>query len=322
MNDIITILLATYNGGQYLSHQLDSIVNQTYSNWHLIIRDDHSTDNTTAVIEQYRQAYSGKIDVLKNTGNNTGSVANFSALLSAVKDADYIMFCDQDDEWKKDKIEVTFAEMRRLEKQYGKAYPLMIFTNFQYVNAELQIIESKKNFDINRIKDFGFAHLLAQNPVYGCTTMINRPLADMAGVIPPEADYHDHWIALVAAAFGKLSYLSEKTVLYRQHATNVSGNFDNNSFTKRFQRIFVNKKNYKAAQSKYIMLLYFNKTYANKLDKKFKCMLNDFLSLFTYKHPSCIIRNIKNGVRSQTLAQSLLLYTTIYFTKMPAQPGV
>jgi hypothetical protein len=116
------------------------------------------------------------------------------------------MFCDQDDEWKRDKIEVTFSKMRELEKEYGSSYPIMIFTNFQYVDENMQIIPSKKDFEINRIKDFGFPQLLAQNPVYGCTRMINRALANKVGIIPPEEDFHDHWIALIAAAFGRLYY--------------------------------------------------------------------------------------------------------------------
>jgi hypothetical protein len=57
----------------------------------------------------------------------------------------------------------------------------------------------------------------------GCTMLINRALADKCGTIPPGAIMHDHWISLTAAAFGKIIYLDEPTILYRQHMRNVFG---------------------------------------------------------------------------------------------------
>ncbi len=319
MNESITILLATYNGEKYIEEQLQSLLNQTYTNWHLIIRDDNSTDGTLAILASYQQQYPEKITILPNKGANLGSVLNFNALLTFAQDAHYIMFCDQDDRWLPDKIEVTYARMRELEKEYGQEYPIMVFTNFQYVDEKMQVIESKKHFEINTIRNFGFSHLLAQNPVYGCTTIINRALANKVGIIPPEAGFHDHWIALIAAAFGKLFYLKEKTVLYRQHSSNVSGNYDNNSWKKRFQRIVVNKKNVAEAKAKYVMLLTFKKKYYKDIHPAYRNKLDTFLSIFDKKNPFMFIKNIQNGVRSQTLAQSLLLYVTILFTKTPSR---
>ena len=184
MRKTVTILLATYNGEKYLSHQLESIIHQTYTNWLLIIRDDNSNDNTLSIIQQYKERYTDKIVVLENNGENKGSLFNFSALLDAAGNAEYIMFCDQDDEWKKNKIEITLAKMQEMEEQFGDRCPILIFTNFQYVDENMQVIKSKENFEINRIHNFGFAQLLAQNPVYGCTTLMNRALANKVGTVP------------------------------------------------------------------------------------------------------------------------------------------
>lgn len=315
INKLITILLATYNGEKYLEAQIESLLKQTYTNWHLIIRDDNSTDKTLAILKQYQQQHPEKITILPSAGANVGSILNFNALLTFAQDAQYIMFCDQDDRWKENKIATTFSKLCELEQQYGKACPLLVYTNFQYVDETLQIIESKKNFEVNRIKHFGFSHLLAQNPVYGCTTIINRALADKIGFIPASAENHDYWIALVAAAFGKLYYLNEKTIFYRQHARNVSGNFDNNTFRKRFQRIILNKRNFKDAGNKYAMLTTFKEMYGNTLDKKPATVLNNFLCFFSNKNLACMIKSIKNGVRCQTIMQSGLLYTTIFLKK-------
>ena len=55
MNPKIEILMATYNGEKYIEEQIDSIINQTYTNWELLIRDDKSKDNTASIIEEYEK---------------------------------------------------------------------------------------------------------------------------------------------------------------------------------------------------------------------------------------------------------------------------
>ena len=321
MNELITILLATYNGEQYLDEQMESLLNQTYTNWRLIIRDDNSTDNTPAILEKYKLQYPDKISVLPNNGVNLGSILNFSTLFTFAQDAQYIMLCDQDDKWKKDKIVITFSKLRELEQQYGKRCPLLVYTNFQYVDETMQVIESKKNFEINRIQNFGFSHLLAHNPVYGCTSIFNRALADKVDAIPAQVENHDYWIALVAAAFGKLYYLNEKTILYRQHSRNVSGNFDNDTFRKRFQRILVNKRNFRDAEKKHAMLTTFKEIYGGTLDKRLAHILDNFLCFFSSKNLLCMLKSIKAGTRCRTFMQSILLYTTIFLNNFsPSKP--
>ena len=315
MNETITILLATYNGEKYIAHQLNSIAEQSYTNWRLLIRDDHSADNTMMIIKEYQKKYPGKIDIIQNTGNNTGSLLNFGALLEAAADAKYIMFCDQDDEWKKDKIEITFSKMQSLEKQFTAGYPILIFTNFQYVDEDMNIIESKKKFQVNRIKKIGFAQLLAQNSVYGCTTLINKALADKVARIPPQAENHDYWIALVAGMFGCISYVDKKTVLYRQHSKNVSGNFDNNSFKKRVLRIFINKDTFTILSRKKRMLQTLKATYYTEANDTIKKTLSDFLSMYENKSPFLLLKNIRHGVYCQNLSQSFLLYTALWLYK-------
>ncbi len=315
MNETITILLATYNGEKYLGHQLNSLLKQSYTNWHLLIRDDHSTDNTSFIIEKYKENYPGKIDIIKNTGNNKGSLPNFNALLETAADAKYIMFCDQDDEWKPDKIEITFSKMKDLETRFSADLPILIFTDFQYVDEEMNVIESKKKFKINRIKNIQFAQLLAQNPVYGCTTMLNRALADKVTSIPMQAEGHDYWIALVASMFGSIYYLKEKTVLYRQHNKNVSGNFDNNTLKKRVERIFIRKDNFSILKNKKTMLMKLKETYYRQASDEIKNTLDRFLSMYKNKSLFLVVKNIRNGIVSQKISQTFLLYTTLLLYK-------
>ena len=315
MNELITILLATYNGEKYISHQLDSLLKQSYSNWHLLIRDDHSTDHTPVIIDQYCKLYPNKISVVENISSDRGSISNFNALLNAATDAAYMMFCDQDDEWMNNKIEVTYRKMQELEHQYGKDCPIMVFTDFLYVDESMNVIESKRNFTVNRFKNIGFSQMLVQNPAYGCTTMINRALAEKVAAIPLQAENHDYWVALVAAAFGKLYYLSQKTILYRQHASNVSGNYNNSSLKKRVQRILLNKKNLEILANKKRMLLQFKSMYYLQLNSAFKKIFDDFLALYHTTSLLLIWKNIRNGIKSQTTLQTFLLFSSFFFYK-------
>ena len=76
----IIILLATYNGAQFLFEQLESIINQTYTNWSMIVRDDGSTDNTVTIIKQYVEKDS-RISLLQDDFGNLRSCQNFSKLM-------------------------------------------------------------------------------------------------------------------------------------------------------------------------------------------------------------------------------------------------
>ena len=98
----LAILLATYNGERYLQEQIDSLYRQTYKDWVLYIHDDGSTDGTCGIISK-NAAEHGNIVVMEHQGGH-GAKDNFFGMLERV-DADYYMFCDQDDVWLEDKVE-------------------------------------------------------------------------------------------------------------------------------------------------------------------------------------------------------------------------
>ena len=116
MTNAIDILLATCNGALYLPEQLDSLLAQTCRGWRLLVRDDGSSDGTREILENYRSRHPDVIMIIPGEGQNLGACGNFSCLLEQ-SDAPYIMFCDQDDVWLPDKIEITLTAMRELERQ-------------------------------------------------------------------------------------------------------------------------------------------------------------------------------------------------------------
>lgn len=220
----VCILLASFNGEKYIKDQIESIINQTYNNWSLIIRDDGSSDNTNVIISSYIKLFPEKIFMINDNKGNLGAKQNYFQLLSFA-DSPYIMFADQDDVWLPTKIELCLQKIQSVESIYGTDTPLLVHTDMIVVDDELnEISESFWDYQyINPEKGKAFNRLLMDNVVTGCTVMINKKLKDMAAPIPEQAYMHDWWLALVASAFGKVDYLKEKTMLYRQHQNNEIG---------------------------------------------------------------------------------------------------
>lgn len=227
---MIKIIMGTYNGAKYIRDQLDSIRNNSIVNWELYISDDHSTDATLDIVEEFAKEQKQKVHIFINDAEH-GVASNFLHATYKVgcsmSEDDYIMFCDQDDIWDNDKIEVTYSEMISLTEKYGCKTPLLVCSDVRVVNERLELIaDSFHRMNHYNIKTMDFSHLLMENKVQGCTTMINKALVDQMQYIPRNAYMHDGWCGFIAAVFGKISYIDRPTMLYRQHANNVAGSID------------------------------------------------------------------------------------------------
>lgn len=227
VNSKIAVLLSTYNGERYLSQQIESIINQDYNNWELYIRDDGSTDNTHKIINDYAEKFSNIHFINKGHVKNIGVVKSFLSLLASTN-ADFYMFADQDDYWKSDKITKTLNVMTNESDCH--VIPICVHTDLQIVDSNL-----KGNATMNGNNVWhDFLRLMFGNCVTGCTMMINEPLKKLVKFDQVDQIYmHDWWIALIAANFGKILYLNEPTILYRQHMDNVVGEAEK-SKVKRF----------------------------------------------------------------------------------------
>ena len=216
---MIVILLSTYNGEAYLKEQLDSLYSQTYKNIQVIVRDDGSSDKTLDILNSYDV-------VLLQSTKNVGVKKSFSMLLEYAiheTNANYFMFCDQDDVWEKDKIENTSIKMKELEIKYPNK-PLLVHTDLKVVDENLNILNhSFWKYEKLKPTENNFNRLLIQNTITGCTVMINQRLAQLSVPIPSESILHDYWIGLVASYFGKIGILEKQTILYRQHDKNSVG---------------------------------------------------------------------------------------------------
>jgi len=220
---MIDILMATYNGEQFIHQQLMSILQQSYQDWNLIIRDDCSTDNTVEIIKEYQAKYPEKIHLIQAKEPSGSAQNNFFTLLAYSKN-EYMMFADQDDVWTIDKVQLTLEKMKQMEEEFGTDKPLLVHTDLTITDSELNVINRSRYemHDINATRN-QLNHLVVQGIVYGCTLMVNRALLDLIQDKPIVDVMHDTWLSLLAAAFGAIGYVDKPTILYRRHGGNSTG---------------------------------------------------------------------------------------------------
>lgn len=219
----IDILLSTYNGEKYLNELLFSIINQTYINWQIIIRDDNSIDSTQKIIDNFKVRFPDKISQITSK-QNVGVIKSFEILMQHTV-SDYIMFCDQDDVWLPTKIELTLNKMIQIEKIYPDK-PILIHSDLKVVDKNLNVL-SDSLWYYSRIRPellLDFKYLAVKNAVTGCTAMINQKVIKITPRSTQNTLMHDSWITLnIANKLGIISNVDSPTILYRQHDNNVIG---------------------------------------------------------------------------------------------------
>lgn len=223
--DTIDILLATYNGEKYLKEQLESIENQTYDNWHLIVRDDGSKDSTLKILKEFENKYPSKVTII-NDGISSGSAKNNFFKLMNYSENEYIACCDQDDVWLENKLEIMYKELKKLENENSRDIPLLVHCDLFVVDKDMNII-SNSFFDyslFNKNADAINFYLL-ENYVTGCAMLFNRKLKwYMLKNYNLEKIYMHDWLAaLISYTFGKGKFINQSLVKYRQHGNNSVG---------------------------------------------------------------------------------------------------
>lgn len=220
---MVDILLASYNGEKYIGTQIDSILWQSYEDWHLYIRDDGSTDGTVKIIERYCEHYPGKITFIQDQKGRGNLTHNFFELLQYAS-GEYVMFSDQDDIWYAHKLQTMITKA----KKYDKEKPLLLCSGYSVVDqeaalkeAEVSDIANGENIVVQNGTDTSFN--LLNNVYRGCTMLLNRSLYSKLGAYDSKIVMHDWWAVLVAGVVGQIYYLDTPLILYRRHTANTVG---------------------------------------------------------------------------------------------------
>ena len=226
------VLLAAYNGEQFISQQLQTVLNQTNKPYKILINIDQSDDKTESIVQGFAKK-NPEIQILNLNKRFGSAAANFINLIINVDltDIDYIALADQDDIWKEDKLEKA---IQKLEQGFdGYSSNVQAF----WENGRKKII--KKNQAQQK-----FDHLF-ESAGPGCTFVMNKKLAlklqqflkrDQFNQLD---NYHDWLIYAFARTYGFKWYIdSYPGVDYRQHSSNVFGaNVGIKAFISRTNRV-------------------------------------------------------------------------------------
>ena len=224
----VDVLMATYNGDKYLSEQIDSIFSQTYGDWTLYIQDDGSNDKTLDIIRKY--ADGNKVILVDKGLTRQGACMNFMSLLNMVESR-YYMFCDQDDVWLPQKIELSMNRMKEMERLHPDV-PILVHTDKKRVDADLNVIlESelnRKNEPAEKLEKLmternSLEQLRLGTFIAGCVMCFNHLVKEISFPFN-NSRMQDSVIAMrVAECGGIISTIIEPTMLYRTHGNNTCG---------------------------------------------------------------------------------------------------
>lgn len=217
----IDVILAAYNGEKYIRQQIQSVLMNFDSlpeyDCRILISDDSSSDSTTAIVAGL-SAHDNRIQLLDNSKKG-GVRQNFHYLILH-SDADYTFFCDQDDLWLPGKMAIfmqTFA-------QHNDEEPLLLHSDLCVADGHLSPIHPSMFVYQHINKNPDLAALMVSNSVTGCVMACNRALMEKTKASQVEHSImHDWYIALLAVATGKIAFIDNALILYRQHGNNQVG---------------------------------------------------------------------------------------------------
>lgn len=218
----VDILLPTYNGEPFLATLLESLVQQTATEFRILTYDDASTDDSEKIID----SFSKKLHIERipnNTQVNRGARESFHLLMQHATSS-CVMFCDQDDIWKPPKIERGLKELRNAQNRYG-AIPILIFSDLEIIDTNNACIADSfiTYSGVNTACIADPYYLIFRNPAPGCSIIVNALLIKATLPIDEKAIMHDWWMIIDGALGGKIIFLDEILVSYRVHDKNTLG---------------------------------------------------------------------------------------------------
>lgn len=216
---LVSIALATYNGEEFITEQIESILNQSFQDFEIVIHDDCSTDRTYDLLSQFARKDSRII--LKRNEHNLGFAGNFKAIVDDCT-GKYIAFSDQDDIWETKHLEILLSIIGNKDAACGNAL-LVDQDNHSLGFTMREVVGMQKEIEPDRI----CWRLFFENFVQGSTMLIRRELCVRYLPVPDIVKFHDYWLALVSALNNGIIYTPQIILRYRQHGNNVTSNKKN-----------------------------------------------------------------------------------------------
>lgn len=208
---LVSIITPVYNAEEYLEETIQSVLNQTYENWELILVDDHSKDNSYKICEEYSKK-DKRIKVYKQKTNL--GVANTRNRGIDEARGEYICLLDADDIWDKEKLEKQVKFMEKQQCEFS-------FTGYEFINKKGQ----SKHKKVKVPKKIDYNQALKNTTIWTCTVMFDMNKLTKKDIYMPRIKSEDTacwWKVLkkVDYAYG----LNEVLSFYRRRPNSLSSN--------------------------------------------------------------------------------------------------
>jgi teichuronic acid biosynthesis glycosyltransferase TuaG len=208
-NHLVSVITPAYNCAEYIEECIESVLNQTYQNWEMLIVNDKSTDNTQSIVESYAKKDS-RIKLFNQEKNAGAAAARNKAL--ELSQGRFVAFLDSDDAWRPNKLERQLEFM--LENKYG-------FTFTSYEIMSVKPLDKKKIFRVPEKINY---NQYLRNTIIGNLTVIMDK--ELLGEIRVEVGYLEDvltWMKYLRQ--GHIAYgLDENLAMYRVAENSVSSN--------------------------------------------------------------------------------------------------
>lgn len=280
---MINVLLSTYNGEKYIRDLIESVLNQKNVNLILTIRDDGSKDRTVQIIKSFKD---DRIRLIE--GNNLGPRDSFLKLLDICEDADYYAYCDQDDIWKLNKLDIAVCELKNVNSE-----PCL------FVSA-CDVFSDKKSYNFKRNMNYDNKLKIETTLTYrcpsGCLMVFNRQLKEKIKTQNVNARMHDFWTLLVAFAVNaRIITCDESLINYRIHGQNAVGLEKN--YYKKIKRLIKSVTNNKNERQRQAICLYENyKDDMSDSDKEKVMKIIDYKRSFKNRLKLMFDKNYGDGI--------------------------
>jgi glycosyltransferase involved in cell wall biosynthesis len=217
MNDrltsLVSVVIPTYNHARYLGRALQSVLNQTYTNWEAIVIDNHSTDTTDEIMASFNDPRIAYIKI----HNNGVIAASRNAGIRAAK-GEWIAFLDSDDWWTNDKLEVCFDSV---DEKVDLVHHDMEIVSEQPRPFKRKIIKSRQ-LKTPVLIDL----LLKANPIVNSSVVVRKSLLEKIGGINESlemvaAEDYNTWLR-ISILSSQFFYLPRRLGFYLTHNQNVS----------------------------------------------------------------------------------------------------
>ncbi|MFD1317113.1 glycosyltransferase [Loigolactobacillus zhaoyuanensis] len=212
---MLSVCMATYNGAQTVARQLQSILMQLSAQDEVVIVDDHSTDQTVAMIKDLVSNSSVQVRLLINS-QNQGPIKSFARALKQAQ-GELVFLADQDDVWFDDKVAQVVTAFQQQKAD------LIVHDGVVVDQDEQQIAASWNQYNHNQLPQTVGSNLL-KNGYTGAMMAVSQRLLQRALPFPERIEMHDQWLFLVARhEHMKMAVLPQPLMAYVRHGDNVTG---------------------------------------------------------------------------------------------------